>query len=153
MRLSPATRRPGMSLLEVLGATAIFLISIVAIGELMSLSTDQALEVQFRSRATRLCQSKMNEFVSGVEQLHGATSGEFEEEPEWTWSAEVTSESSALNLYRVKITVTRELSGEPIEVSMTQFVFDPLQRGQLPSAATTTEATTTTGSTSTGGAP
>jgi hypothetical protein len=36
MRLSPAARRPGLSLLEVLGATAIFLMSIVAIGELMS---------------------------------------------------------------------------------------------------------------------
>jgi len=53
MRLSPASRRPGISLLEVLGATAIFLVSIVAIGELMSLSTDQAVEVQYRSRATR----------------------------------------------------------------------------------------------------
>jgi len=158
MRLSPATRRPGMSLLEVLGATAIFLISIVAIGELMSLSTDQSRDVQFRSRATRLCQSKMNEFASGVEQLNGATSGEFEEEPGWSWSAEVTSESSALNLYRVKITVTREGDGEPVEVSMTQFVFDPLQRGRLPSTPTTTEpatgstttSSTTTGSTSTG---
>ena len=161
MRLSPATRRPGMSLLEVLGATAIFLISIVAIGELMSLSTDQALEVQFRSRATRLCQSKMNEFVSGVEQLNGATSGDFEEEPEWSWTSEVTSESSALNLYRVKITVTRETSRGPIEVSMTQFIFDPKERGQLPSTAAATESTTgstttgstTTGSTSTGGTP
>ena len=32
MRLHPTVRRPGMSLLEVLGATAIFLMSIVAIG-------------------------------------------------------------------------------------------------------------------------
>ena len=64
--------------------------SIVAIGELMSVSTDQAMEVQFRSRATRLCQSKLNEFAAGVEQLNGATSGEFEEEPEWTWTADVS---------------------------------------------------------------
>jgi len=138
-----------MSLLEVLGATAIFLISIVAIGELMSLSTDQALEVQFRSRATRLCQSKMNEFVSGVEQLNGATSGEFEEEAEWSWTSEVTNESSALNLYRVKITVSRETTRGPVEVSMTQFIFDPKERGQLPSAAATT-AEPATGSTATG---
>ena len=65
---SPTRRPPARhTLLEVLGATAIFLMSIVAIGELMSSSTDQALEVQFRSRATRLCQSKLNEFAAGVE--------------------------------------------------------------------------------------
>ena len=144
MRLSPASRRPGVSLLEVLGATAIFLMSIVAIGELMSSSTDQALEVQFRSRATRLCQSKLNEFTAGIESVSGATSGEFEEEPEFTWQAEVTSESTAANLYRVKVTVSRETPTRGlIEVSMTQFVFDPQQRGHLtagtPASATPTD--------------
>lgn len=157
MRLSTASRRPGLSLLEVLGATAIFLMSIVAIGELMNTSTDQAMEVQFRSRATRLCQSKLNDFTSGIEQLNGATSGEFEEEPEWTWQAEVMPENSAQNLYRVTVTVTRDTYRGTIEVKMTQFVFDPLQRGNLmgSSAATSStdsSATTsgTTGSTSTG---
>src|SRR5262245_49309899 len=154
MRLSHSSRRKGMSLLEVLGATAIFLMSIVAIGELMSASTDQAMEVQFRSRATRLCQSKLNEFSSGVEQLSGATSGDFEEEPEFTWTADVTSESTALNLYRVTVTVSRDSTRGPIEVSMTQFIFDPLQRGQLtatPPAAASTDSSTT-GSGTTGGA-
>jgi|GEM_PF-1000693 len=136
MRLSTTARRKGISLLEVLGATAIFLMSIVAIGELMSTSTDQALDVQYRSRATRLCQSKLNEFASGIEQLSGATSGEFEEEPQWTWQADVTSETSAPNLYRVKVTVSRDTSRGPVEVSMTQFIFDPQQRGQI--TATTT---------------
>ncbi|HKB01025.1 MAG TPA: hypothetical protein VKD90_02345 [Gemmataceae bacterium] len=131
MRLRPAARRPGLSLLEVLGATAIFLLSIVAIGELMSSSTDQALEVQWRSRATRLCQSKLNEFAAGVESVTGATSGEFEEDPDWSWQAEVTGETTAANLYRVRVTVSRQTTRGLIEVSMTQFVFDPQQRGQL----------------------
>ena len=139
MRLRPAARRPGITLLEVLGATAIFLMSIVAIGELMSSSTDQALEVQFRSRATRLCQSKLNEFAAGVEQLSGATEGDFEEEEGWTWKAEVTPDGSAANLYKVQVTVSRDTSRGPVEVTMAQFVFDPLQRGQL-TASTTTDA-------------
>jgi|RhiMethySRZTD1v2_1073278.scaffolds.fasta_scaffold102298_3 type II secretion system protein I len=146
MRLSTRARRKGITLLEVLGATAIFLMSIVAIGELMSSSTDQALDVQYRSRATRLCQSKLNEFASGVEQLSGATSGEFEEEPQWTWQADVTSETSAPSLYRVKVTVSRDTPRGPIEVSMTQFIFDPQQRGQI--TATTTPPST--GSTDSG---
>jgi Tfp pilus assembly protein PilV len=131
MLLRPAALRSGVSLLEVLGATAIFLMSIVAIGELMSLSTDQAIDVQHRSRATRLCQSKLNEFTAGVELVTGATSGQFEEEPEFNWQAEVTSETTAINLYRVRVTVTRETPGGAVEVSMTQLVYDPQQRGQL----------------------
>jgi Tfp pilus assembly protein PilV len=155
MRLSSASRRPGISLLEVLGATAIFLMSIVAIGELMSVSTDQAMDVQFRSRATRLCQSKLNEFSAGVEQVNGASSGEFEEEPEWTWQAEVTSESTAANLYRVKVTVSRQTTRGLVEVSMTQMVFDPQQRGHLTATApaSTSSADTAAGASgaSTGG--
>ena len=150
MRLSPAGRRSGMSLLEVLGATAIFLLSIVAIGELMSSSTDQAVDVQHRSRATRLCQSKLNEFTSGVEQLNGSTSGEFEEEPEWSWQADVTTETSAPNLYRVRVTVSRETQHGVIEVSMTQLIFDPQQRGQVTATAPATTDSGTTGSGSTG---
>jgi len=150
MRLSTAVRRPGMSLLEVLGATAIFLLSIVAIGELMSSSTDQAQDVMFRSRATRLCQSKLNEFASGIEQLNGATSGEFEEEPEWTWQADVSSETSAPNLYRVRVTVSRETQRGVVEVSMTQLIYDPLQRGQLSETAPATSGSTDSGTTGSG---
>src|SRR4051812_25101061 len=106
MRLSRPSRRPGLSLLEILAATAIFLISIVAIGELMDASTDQALDVQQRSRATRLCQSKLHEFAAGIEQLNGSSSGSFDEDPDFSWSAEIQPDTSASNLYRVKLTVT-----------------------------------------------
>src|SRR5262245_26970055 len=157
MRLRPAARRPGLSLLEVLGATAIFLLSIVAIGELMNSSTDQAQDVQFRSRATRLCQSKLNEFSAGVEQVSGSSSGTFDEEPAWEWRAEVTSETTAVNLYRVKVTVSRETSRGLIEVRMTQLIFDPQQRGHItatqPAPATTDPAASGSGSTGSGAAP
>ena len=146
MRLQPAGRRPGMSLLEVLGATAIFLISIVAIGELMSSSTDQAVDVQFRSRATRLCQSKLNEFSAGIEQVNGSASGSFDEEEGWTWNAEVTNDGTAANLYKVRVTVSRDTPHGPVEVSMTQFVFDPQQRGQLTATPPSTDTTASSGS-------
>jgi Tfp pilus assembly protein PilV len=151
MRRSPATRRPGVTLLEVLGSTAIFLLSIVAISELMSLSTNMALEVQHRSRATRLCQSKLNEFATGIESLSGAASGEFEEEPGFAWQADIMSESSAANLYKVTVTVTRDSPTGPVEVSMSQYIFDPLQRGQLTGSTTTTTDPSTTGSGTTNG--
>lgn len=154
MRLSPATRRPGLSLLEVLGATAIFLLSIIAIGELMSLSTDQAVEVQYRSRATRLAQSKLNDFAAGIEQFNGATSGEFDEDPSWTWQADVTTDSSAANLYRVTVTVKRDTNRGPVEVTIAQYIFDPLQRGSLTGTSTTPDTSSSSSSGSgSGGAP
>jgi type II secretory pathway pseudopilin PulG len=135
-----------MSLLEVLGATAIFLTSIVAIGELMSSSTDQAMEVQFRSRATRLCQSKLNEFASGVEQLNGATEGDFEEAEGWTWKAEVTNDGAAANLYKVQITVSHDSPTGPVEVTMAQYVFDPTQRGQVTAQQSSSSSSSGSGS-------
>jgi len=146
MRLRPAARRPGISLLEVLGATAIFLMSIVAIGELMSSSTDQAMDVQFRSRATRLCQSKLNEFAAGVEQLNGATEGDFEEAEGWNWKAEVSNDGSAANLYKVQITVSRDTPRGPVEVTMAQYVFDPTQRGQITATAPSSSSSSSSGS-------
>jgi type II secretory pathway pseudopilin PulG len=140
-----------MSLLEVLGATAIFLMSIVAIGELMSSSTDQALDVQFRSRATRLCQSKLNEFASGVEQLNGATEGDFDDADGWKWKADVSNDGSAANLYKVQITVSHDTPQGPIEVTMAQYVFDPTQRGQIVAQQPSSSSSSGSGSGSGGG--
>ena len=144
MRLRSPARRPGTTLLEVLAATAIFLLSLVAITELMGTATNVALDVQLQSRAARLCQSKLNEYVAGVESLSsGSGSGDFEEDPDWQWNADTTSEGTATNLYRVKVTVSRDSPTRgKIEVSMTQLVFDPQQRGSI-GAATTTATTTT----------
>ncbi len=159
MRLRATTqRRAGITLLEVLASTALFLFSLIAIGQLMSSASDQALEANQLSRANRLCQSKLNEYIAGIEDLKAAGGGEIEEEPGWTWAAESNPDSTAINLYKVKVTVTRETPRGKVEVSLAQFVYDPLQKGQLadttPAASSGTSSssgTTTTGSTSTGG--
>jgi Tfp pilus assembly protein PilV len=83
MRIAGSPRRPGLSLLEVLASTAIFLVSIGALRELMNSATDMAIEAQQRSRATRLCQSKMNDFLAGVESLSDGGGGSFEEDDKW----------------------------------------------------------------------
>lgn len=157
MRLqSASTRRPGITLLEVLVSTAMFLFSLVAIGELMSSSADQALEVNQLTKATRLCQSKLNEYIAGVEDLKAPGGGDFEEESGWTWAAESNPDSTAINLYKVVVTVTRETPRGKVEVSMGQFVYDAAQKGQLADTAPEPEAAapatgTTGGTTTTGG--
>ena len=47
----PVSVRRGLSLLEVLVALAIFLLSFVAIGRLTSLASDRALDVEYQSQA------------------------------------------------------------------------------------------------------
>ncbi|MEZ6141607.1 MAG: hypothetical protein R3B84_13630 [Zavarzinella sp.] len=150
MRLHHPQQREAFSLIEVIVATAIFLLSLVAISSLVDFGTDRAVEVRAQSLGTRLCQSKLNEFAAGVELLENAASGgSFEEEPNWSWEAEVVQEG-APNLYRVTIIVTGvspEIPTGQMEVQMTRFIYDPAMKGRL-SGNSTTDESTTSGSTS-----
>src|SRR5262249_9229102 len=76
------------SLLEVIVATAIFLMALVGLRQLVSVAGDQAIEVEMRSQATRMCQSKMAEVLSGILPLSSA-SDTFDEDPDYTWTLDV----------------------------------------------------------------
>ena len=56
MRIAP--KRKGLSLIEVIIALTIFLFAFVAIGRLVDISIDQAIEVDYQADAVRLAQSK-----------------------------------------------------------------------------------------------
>jgi type II secretion system protein I len=133
MRIAaPSTGRDGMTLLEVLLALAIFLFSLVAISALFNTATNQAVEIQFRSRATRLAQSKLAEFSSGVRSLTSAGQGTFDEEPEWSWQADIQQDGTAQYLYRVTIKVSRDTPDKRhIETSISQYVIDPKYKGTI----------------------
>lgn len=129
-RGSSHPKRQGLTLLEVLLATAVFTLSLVAVGQLLNLSSDQAIEVQARSRAARLAQSKMAEYASGIRSLQGGGStGDFEEdfEPDWNYEVVIESDSTAMNLYKVTVTVSK---GD-VKTTLSQYVFDPKQRGAI----------------------
>lgn len=144
MRLpSPTSRRDGMTLLEVLLALAIFLFSLVAISQLFNTATDQASEIQWRSRAARLAQSKLNEYVSGVRSLSATGSGTFDpEEPDWNWTATSLADDSTNGLYKVTITVSRDLKGKHIETSLSQYILDPKVKGGFSPPASSGSSTT-----------
>ncbi|QVL34372.1 type II secretion system minor pseudopilin GspI [Telmatocola sphagniphila] len=127
------TRRSGLTLLEVIIAFAIFLMSIIALYKLMGNATDSAIEIESQSKATRLIESKMAEFISGVQPLSGGGGGSFDDEDGWSWSADI-SPASLTNLYQVTITVTKDGSDNAIfpAASMTQYIFDPTMRGGSP---------------------
>jgi general secretion pathway protein I len=154
MRLpTPSTVRPGISLLEVLVALAVFLISIGAIIQLVNASADLALEIQERGEAGRLAQSKMAEVVAGIVPLSRQNEATFDEDPEngWTWSLD-PQQGDVANLWTVTVKVSRmRQNGDKVEVSLSQMVLDPSIRGSAMDTPPTSTSSGSTGTTTTGG--
>jgi Tfp pilus assembly protein PilV len=141
-------RRGGLSLLEVIVATAIFLMSLIGIRQLVSAASDRALEVEMRSQAARLCRSKMAEVQSGVLPMSSA-SDVFEEDPDFSWSLDV-EQGTVDNLWVATVKVTRNQTlGNPIEVSLSQMLIDPSIAGSTADAPTIAGTDTATGNPST----
>ncbi len=164
VRRRPAFRSPqrgGMTLIEVMLALGIFLLSIVAIASLVDMGTDREIEGQFQVRAARLAQSKMAEVVSGS--LGGLSTlssdaGTFDNDSDWSYSMSATQQQSgAPNLYTVQVTVSRDLKGRKFEYVLTQFAIDPYMMGSGQAATTTTSPGSATsalmGSGANGGSP
>jgi len=135
-------QRSGFSLLEVLAALAIFLISLIALGQLISITGEHALEVQQLSRASQLSQSKLAEVVSGAVSL-SSQSGDFDEDPDWHWQVEAEQDYSGITgLWRIKVKVTRDMGdGTTMESTVSQMVLDPSQRGSTADAASSAATT------------
>jgi general secretion pathway protein I len=126
--------RPGLSLLEVLTALAIFLISLIALGQLVTLSGERALEVERLSRASQLSQSKLAEVVSGAVSL-SSQSGDFDEDPDWHYQVEAEQDSAITGLWRVQVKVSRDMgNGTTMESTVSQMVLDPSLRGSASDA-------------------
>ena len=149
-------RRPGLSLLEVLLALAIFLLALVAIGGLVNYGSDRAMAASMQAAGTRLAQSKLAEVEAGVIPVSTGGNGTFDEDPDWNWSVEPTA-ASVPNVYQVTVRVWRDAGGQHYEVVLNQMVFDPSQMGQAspaqpPTTSTGTQSGTTgSGTTTTGG--
>ena len=125
-----ADPRRAFSLLEVILAMAIFLMSIVAIGQLIRLGGEQSIEIEQQGEAAMLAQAKIDEVVAGVLPLSAQSEQSFDEAPDYQWSLTADQNSSISNLYTVTVTVTRERSdGTKITSSISQLVLDPTLRG------------------------
>jgi type II secretory pathway pseudopilin PulG len=144
--------RRGLSLLEVLAALAVFLFSLIALGQLITLGGDRARDVQWLSRATLIAQTKMAEVVAGAVPLTGQPDTPAEDDPDWSWSVEAAADNTP-GLYLVTVRVSRpQPNGERFETTLSQYVLDPAQRGNTDGTTTdTTDTGTTTGTTGTGG--
>ena len=86
-------RREGMSLLEVIIAMAVFLMSITGLVFLMGVASDSALEAQMRSQAMSICQSQLAKAASGSVPLSGQAMSTSEDDDAYQMSMDVDSGS------------------------------------------------------------
>jgi prepilin-type N-terminal cleavage/methylation domain-containing protein len=131
--------RPGLTLIEVLLAMAILLLSLAAVGQLVDVGSDRGVEARFHVIGTRLAQAKLAECEAGVIDVTAGGSGTFDDEAEWSW--EVSSQpETATNLYRVTATVYRDNRGKRFEIVLAQLVYDPAKTGSAAQAERPTQA-------------
>ena len=143
---SPARPRAGMTLLEVLVAFTIFLMSLAAIAQLVDSGSNSARDTIYQNTATRLAQSKLAEVEAGVIAPSAGGAGTFDDEPDWQWSVEAGG-SPVPNVYDVTVRVWREVGSNKFEVTLSQMVADAAQMGTAAAAVSPTTTSTTTGST------
>jgi len=150
IRHTPAQPRSGLSLLEVLLSLAIFLLSLVALGQLVSFGSDRARDVQYLSIASVKAQSKLNEVVAGAVSMTGAGESTFDDDPDWSWAMTADADATP-SLFRVTVTVSRQRpDGSKFEFKLNQLVLDPTLRGNTDGSATGTDDGTGSSSSTTG---
>jgi hypothetical protein len=123
-----AAQRGGLTLLEVVVALAIFLFSIVAISQLVSIGGERALDVQLHAKASMLCQRELDKRAAGIEAL-GPSSAALADEPDWQCEVDV-SDAEVDGLKKVKVTIKLERQdGRITEATLSRLVMDPSLRG------------------------
>jgi hypothetical protein len=150
---SKIRNRSGLSLLEVLISLAIFLMSLVALSQLISTGGDMARDVQWMSRAMTLAESRLAELTAGSLPLTAQSETACDEDPDFNWQVESESQSTP-GLYSITVIISRPRSdGSKFETRLHQYVLDPLLRGNTDGTPTGSDATTTPTTGTTGGGP
>lgn len=123
-------KRTGLTLIEVIVSLAIFLMSLVAIGQLITMASSQALRASLLVDGSERCQSKLAEYSVGALEMGGMSNSPFEDDPNWLWSSRCEEDPVVMGLWRVQVTVTRATQlGTPVIVTMEQMIIDPSIRG------------------------
>ena len=123
-------RRRGITLMEVLVSLMILLFSSTAIYQLVFMGSERAVEVKLHSRASMLCQSKMEELKTGAETLVSVSGTAFKDaDSAWQYDIDI-SDADVPDLKRVRVTVKQDRGDRgSFEVSLVRLILDPTKRG------------------------
>ena len=102
--------------MEVLLATAILLGSVLVLMELAGIGRHYIQSIEDRTTAQLLCQSKLNEMLSGVTRLEEVQQRTFEDHPDWEYTVEILPVRD-LEVSTLRVTVTQQARNEANEVT------------------------------------
>lgn len=88
-RATAVSRRAGITLLEVLISTAIFLGAWTAILQIMSIGHDSRLSARLDAEAALRCESLMGEYVSGIAPLTAEAAQPLSGSTEWRYTTTI----------------------------------------------------------------
>jgi len=109
------SHRAGLSLIEVLIATAILMTSAVLLFELAEVGRSHADSAKDKATAQRICQSLLNEVLIGQRPLETVFEQPLADDPGWTWSLEIQPLELPLSestMVAVRVTVAGEAIGQ-----------------------------------------
>jgi general secretion pathway protein I len=128
---TPACKRRGLSLMEVLVALAIFLMALVVLGRLVIFGSDHAVDAQYQIQAADLCQAKLAEVIAGAVPLSSQADVPFNEDPNWLWSLDCEN-TNYPGLWSVTVRVSRQQQLRTRTFcKLTQMVLDPQMHGSV----------------------
>ncbi len=121
-----AQHRRGLTLLEVLVSTAIFVASLVGIMQILNTGHRSRIESVLDAEAVLRCESIMGEILAGVHAMNSTDEQTFEDDPNWVWSAMVTDQGST-SLLEVEVEVKHKIAGDRVNsyFILNRYVRDP----------------------------
>ena len=144
-------RTHGLTLLEVILAIAILGGCLAIVGELVRMGVRHAEEARELTRAQLLCESKLEEIAAGVAPAESAAMVAFENDPEWTYTIDVSPlDQQQLTLVRVTVQPVESDRLYPIVFTLSRWILNPSTASGEASAQTTTEGQTATSGGSSG---
>lgn len=111
---------------------AIFLISVIAILQLILMGGERAMEVRLQTRTSMRCQSKLAEVMIGAQGLSdtGYANFEGEADKDLQWRMQAKQVPDVEGLWIVNVWVKADLTtGNAVESYLSQMVVDPANRG------------------------
>lgn len=140
-------RRSGLTLLEIIVATAILASALAALGEVVRLATRSAVETRTLTRAQLLAASKLAEITAAITPPEPVVNARFPDDPEWAYSIAITPTGEpALISVQVTVTLVQATGQPPLEFCVVRWLADPDYAAAELSAETDTSATEGTSS-------